>query len=132
MRKGSSWEHHQGWMFPQRTSWRSRWGLAQPLSPVSVTQDRLVVQSSVWPQVNELTYWQFVVPSEMTFGTTKGRKVCNVITHNVIWTIRTVCISLATHTCNVWRNMLTSFCGSIGCHFKHSEDMLILRLATGW
>ena len=28
---------------------------------------------------------QFVGPSEMTFRQTKGRKLCNVITHNIIW-----------------------------------------------
>jgi len=67
----------------------------------------------------------FVGPSEMMFGHDKKQEV--KLRHNVcnvIWTNQ-VCVSLATRTCIVWRNMIFCFCQSIESHFKRSVNMLI-------
>jgi len=39
-----------------------------------------------------------------------------------------LCVSFATRTCNVWRNVICRICRSIGRHFKRSVDTFILAL----
>ena len=39
-----------------------------------------------------------------------------------------ICVSMATCTSNVWCNVLSHICRSIGHHFKHSVDALIIIL----
>jgi len=64
----------------------------------------------------------------MAFSLTKGRKLCNIITHLILaksedWIFY---VLLATCTCNIWRYMLSRIGRAIRCQFKPSIDTLIV------
>jgi len=65
----------------------------------------------------------------MMIGPRNRRIIRYVIRHNASfgqsedWIF---CVSLATRTCNGWRNVLSRNCRTIGRHFKRSVDTFIL------
>ena len=59
--------------------------------------------------------------SEMMFGLTNRWILCH-LGQLEDWIF---CVSLATPTCNGWRNVLSHICQRIGHHFKRSVDTLI-------
>ena len=69
------------------------------------------------------TYWLSLLVLEITYDApTKGGNLHNVVTH-VIWANQmNFKVSLVTHTCNVWRNMLFCISQSVVRHFKHINN----------
>ena len=66
--------------------------------------------------------------SDMTFVREKWREVtlnCNAKRHLDQYKNWIACVSLATRTRFVWRNMLSRICRSIGRYFKRSVDTFI-------
>ena len=75
-----------------------------------------------------MTYWQ---PVCWTIWNDVWRE--NTLSHNAQLHFGQLedcifCVSLATLTCNVWRNMLSCICQNIRRHFKHSVDTLIVTV----
>jgi len=83
----------------------------------------------IWNTCNERIPIPFVRPSEMMLGLTQGRKLPNLIMHNIIWANQKnasfVHPWLGTHT--PFSNVLSCNCQSIWHHFKHSVKRLIAR-----
>ena len=76
-----------------------------------------------------LTFLQPIHQSVLKWCLTKSMKLCELMScHNAHYLgqldDRTICVSLAIRTCDVWCNMLSRIRWSTWRHFKHFLDML--------
>ena len=113
---------------PSLTAWSMlTWWFASCLTRYGLLTYREIRHSHAG--LNQRNNIQFVRPSEMMSSPTKDGKLCNIIMHNIIW-YWIFFNYLATHTCNVWRSMLSRICRRIGRHLKCSVDTLIVCFYT--